>query len=217
MPLKNAGLPVFGPSAAAAQLEGSKVFAKKIMKIAKVPTADYKVFQDPESAKNYFEEVEEDKDLMNQPIVVKADGLAAGKGVIVCDNHGQAKEAVHRILIDQEFGEAGKQVVLEEFLEGEEASILALVDGNTIIALETSQDHKAAHDGDKGPNTGGMGAYSPAPIVTPELMDEIVENILVPTVHAMKHEGCPFRGVLYAGTHAFTQRSQSSRIQCPFW
>ncbi len=196
---EKAGLNVFGPSAKAAQLEGSKIFSKKIMKIAKVPTAEYWVFRDTASASNYFEGVEEDENFRDQPVVVKADGLAAGKGVIVCKNHAEAKEAVHRILVEQEFGEAGSQVVLEEFLEGEEASILALVDGNTIVALETSQDHKAAHDGDKGPNTGGMGAYSPAPIVTPELMDEIIEKILIPTVHAMKHEGCPFRGVLYAG------------------
>lgn len=196
---EDAGLNVFGPNAKAAQLEGSKVFSKKIMKIAKVPTAEYRVFRDAEAAASYFEEIEEDENLKAQPIVVKADGLAAGKGVIVCENHGQAKEAVHRILVEKEFGQAGTQVVLEEFLEGEEASILALVDGNTIIPLETSQDHKAAHDGDKGPNTGGMGAYSPAPLVTPDLMDEIIEKILIPTVHTMKHEGCPFRGILYAG------------------
>ncbi len=196
---EKAGLNVFGPSAKAAQLEGSKIFSKKIMKIANVPTAEYRVFRDGDSANSYFEALEEDENWKDHPVVVKADGLAAGKGVIVCENHQEAKEAIHRILVKKEFGDAGNQVVLEEFLEGEEASILALVDGNTIIALETSQDHKAAHDGDKGPNTGGMGAYSPAPLVTPELMDDIIENILVPTVHAMKHENCSFKGVLYAG------------------
>ena len=192
---QKAGLTVFGPTQRAAELEGSKKFAKDIMRQANVPTAAYQVFgrNDIEGAREYLEE------LGNTPIVVKADGLAAGKGVFVCKNGKQALAAVEELLVDGLFKEAGSQILLEEMLEGEEASILAIVEGDTIIALDASQDHKRAQDGDKGPNTGGMGAYCPAPLVTPDLMDEIVNRILIPTVHQMKKNKIPFTGVLYAG------------------
>lgn len=186
-------IPAFGPSKLAAELEGSKVFAKEMMRLAAVPTAEAKSFTDAAAAEAYVAERE------STPLVVKADGLAQGKGVTVCSDKGQALEAVQRIMQAREFGDAGKRVVIEERLDGEEASILAITDGNTIIPLETAQDHKAAYDDDQGPNTGGMGAYSPAPLVTPELMDQIIGQILVPTVHTMNRQKRPFRGILYAG------------------
>ena len=187
------GLRIFGPSRAAARLEGSKVFAKEIMKHAGVPTAAYQVFRSADAAERHLTERDE------TPVVVKADGLAAGKGAIVCAGRAQAIEAVNRIMRRREFGAAGDAIVIEEKLEGEEASIIAITDGRTIMPLEASQDHKAAYDNDEGPNTGGMGAYSPAPVITAELMSEIEEKILVPTVHTMKRRRTPFRGVLYAG------------------
>ena len=188
-----AGLRVFGPTKAAAELEGSKVFAKRLMRKANVPTAEFQVFSDQADATHYIQEREE------HPLVIKADGLAAGKGVIVCATRQAALAAVGRLMDDRVFGAAGSRIVIEECLEGEEASILAIVDGNTILTLEASQDHKRAHDGDEGPNTGGMGAYSPTPVVDPDSMDTIVEKVLVPTVHAMNVEGRAFAGVLYAG------------------
>lgn len=187
------GFAVFGPSAAAARLEGSKVFTKKLLRRASIPTADFAVFTRYADAERYIEEGPE------QPLVVKADGLAAGKGVYVCATRAEAKAAARSMLVDRIFAAAGNQVVIEECLVGHEASILAIIDGDTIVPLDSAQDHKRAHDGDRGPNTGGMGAYSPAPVVTPEVMDEIVRRILVPTVHTMKVEGHPFNGVLYAG------------------
>ncbi len=188
-----AGLTVFGPSKAAAQLEGSKAFSKELMKRAAVPTAQFAVFESADEAESYINDREE------TPLVVKADGLAAGKGVVVCAKKAEAIDAVKRIMRQTEFGAAGSRVVIEERLDGQEASILAIVDGNTIIPLETSQDHKPAYDDDKGPNTGGMGAYSPTPLITPELMDQIITQILVPTVDTLKKSGCAFRGILYAG------------------
>lgn len=187
------GLLVFGPSAAAARLEGSKVFTKRLLRKANIPTAAFAVFSNFAEAEQYISDGDE------QPMVVKADGLAAGKGVFVCANRQEAREAVRSILADRSFGDAGAQVVIEECLVGEEASILAIVDGDTIVPLDVSQDHKRALEGDEGPNTGGMGAYCPAPVVTPEIMDEIVRRVLIPTVHTMKQDGCPFNGVLYAG------------------
>lgn len=187
------GLRVFGPLQAAAELEGSKQFAKTLMRRANVPTADFHVFEKLKDAEEFIEERPYD------PLVVKADGLAAGKGVFVCSNKHEALAAVRSIMGRREFGAAGDTVVVEERLVGQEASILAIVDGNTILPLEPSQDHKPAHDGDTGPNTGGMGAYSPTPLVTPETMDEVVEKVLVPVVHQLKKEGRIFRGVLYAG------------------
>lgn len=188
-----AGLKVFGPTKAAAELEQSKSFAKEVMRSADVPTADARVFDSVTAAEQYLTERE------SMPVVVKADGLAAGKGVVVCGGKEEALEAVGRIMRKSEFGDAGKRIVIEERLDGEEVSILAITDGNTIIPLETSQDHKAAFDGDLGPNTGGMGAYSPTPLVKPALLDQIISTILVPTVHEMKRRGRPFRGILYAG------------------
>lgn len=187
-------LNIFGPSKTAARLEGSKAFCKDIMKKAGVPTAAYRSFTRLEEAEAYLESFEDD-----EPVVVKADGLAAGKGVYVCNNKRQALKAVKEMMRDDSFGAAGRRVVIEECMEGQEVSILAIVDGDTIIPLETSQDHKRAHDGDQGPNTGGMGAYSPANFVSDEMMDDIVRQILIPTVHTMKTEGHPFSGVLYAG------------------
>ena len=188
-----AGLCAFGPSAAAAALEGSKTFAKEIMRLGNVPTADYAVFANVEDARHFLQDRED------QAWVVKADGLAAGKGVLMCANRIEALAAVEGMLVDNAFGEAGARVLIEDTLVGEEVSILALVDGNTIASLEASQDHKRAGDGDSGPNTGGMGAYSPTPLVTSDLQAEIEEKILVPTVHAMKRAETPFRGLLYAG------------------
>ncbi len=187
------GLVIFGPTASAARLEGSKVFTKKLLRKASIPTADFAVFSRFPEAERYIDEGDE------QPLVVKADGLASGKGVFVCATRAEAKAAVRSILQERNFGDAGSQIVIEECLVGQEASVLAIVDGDTIVPLEVAQDHKRAFDNDQGPNTGGMGAYCPAPVVTPEIMDEIVRRILVPTVHTMKVDGCPFSGVLYAG------------------
>jgi len=190
---RDAGLRIFGPSGRAAELEGSKVFAKELMRKANVPTADFHQFDDVDAAIRFVESRDE------QSLVIKADGLAAGKGVTVCDSKQQALAAIRTTMVDKAYGEAGARLVVEECLMGQEASILAIVDGKTIVPLDTSQDHKRAHDADQGPNTGGMGAYSPAPLVTPTVMDEIIGRILVPTVHAMKVERRPFQGVLYAG------------------
>ena len=191
---QKAGLRVFGPSRKASELEGSKKFAKEVMRKANVPTADFRVFTNAAEAISYIEEREE-----GDRFVIKADGLAAGKGVTVCSNNEEARAAIKRMLIQREFGEASQRIVVEDRLEGEEASLLAFVDGNTIVPLEAAQDHKAAHDGDVGPNTGGMGAYSPTPVVTMEIVDTVVEKILIPMVHEMNKEGRPFRGCLYAG------------------
>src|SRR3954452_16216740 len=256
------GLRIFGPRRDAAELEGSKVFAKELMRQAGIPTADYRVFRHAPDAELYvlsrevslvvrskgrstirntlhcrtaaetleaidrimdpreqlgpgvqveieergqrrvFSTAAEARDhVLGRPLgmVIKADGLAAGKGVYVCDNLRQALEAIDQIMVRRIYGKAGDRLILEERLDGQETSILALTDGRTIIPLESSQDHKRAYDHDEGPNTGGMGAYSPAPIVTPELMDQVEREILVPVVHALKRARRPFRGVLYAG------------------
>lgn len=187
------GLKVFGPSQKAAELEGSKTFSKNLMKQAGVPTADYQSFTNFEDAIAYVE------DRSEQPLVVKADGLAAGKGVTVCANKDEAVAAIKEMLQQRAFGKAGDRIVIEECLVGQEASILAIVDGKNILPLDSSQDHKRAYDEDRGPNTGGMGAYSPAPIVTSEAMDLIDEKILVPTIHNLRKVGRPFKGILYAG------------------
>jgi len=186
-------LKVFGPSKAAAELESSKVFCKNLLRHADVPTADYQVFRNVDHAVMFLTERED------MPLVVKADGLAAGKGVFVCANKAEALEAVRRIGRDKEFGDAGKQILIEERLDGQEASVLAITDGRTIVTLPPAQDHKRAFDGDAGPNTGGMGAYCPAPLIDEAALHLIEEQVLVPTVHAMKRGRRPFRGVLYAG------------------
>jgi phosphoribosylamine---glycine ligase len=187
------GMKAFGPSQVASDLETSKVFCKNLLRHADVATADYRVFRDAKAAMTFL------KDREDTPVVVKADGLAAGKGVMVCDNREQALAAVERIAVQKEFGDAGNQLVIEERLHGQEASVLALTDGHTLITMPACQDHKRAHDGDTGPNTGGMGAYCPTPLVTDELLQKIEEKILVPTVHQMKRSRRPFRGILYAG------------------
>jgi phosphoribosylamine---glycine ligase len=194
-----AGLRVFGPSRAAAELEASKVFCKNLLRNADVPTAEYRVFNSAKAAQTYLNERDD------MAVVVKADGLAAGKGVIVCNNRDQALTAVDRIVSKKEFGAAGSQIVIEERLQGHEASVMALTDGQTLLALPACQDHKAAWDGDTGPNTGGMGAYSPTPVITDEMLATVEERILVPTIHQMKRSRRPFRGVLYAGLMVTSQ------------
>lgn len=190
--LNKAGIPVFGPSKAAAQLEGSKVFAKDVMKKYNIPTAAYGVFHNVDQAKEFIAQT-------GAPIVVKADGLAAGKGVVVAMTIEEANAAVEDMLSGNRFGEAGSTVVIEEFMEGEEASLLAFVDGKTVVPMIASQDHKRIFDGDKGPNTGGMGTYAPAPVLTDALRDEAMKTILEPMVAAMENEGMPYVGCLYAG------------------
>lgn len=191
--LRLRGIVVFGPSQAAARVESSKVFSKELMRNADVPTADFQVFDHPEHARKYVES-------RDYPVVVKADGLAAGKGVIVCKDTPSALKAVDRVMVKEEFGaKVGRQVVIEKRLEGEELSLLALVAGRSVLLLPPTQDHKAAFNGDQGPNTGGMGTYCPAPAGTPELMAEAERDVFVPTVHAMKRGRFPFNGVLFAG------------------
>ena len=187
------GLRIFGPSQQAAQMEGSKIFCKKILRSGSVPTASYAEFEDEGRAIAYLNGNRE------MPVVVKADGLAAGKGVIVCDNGEEGIKAVKRICGNREFGAAGDRFIIEERLSGQEASVLAITDSKTIMTLQPAQDHKPAFDGDTGPNTGGMGAYSPAPLVTDERLHWVESHVLVPTVHALNRAGIPFKGVLYAG------------------
>jgi phosphoribosylamine--glycine ligase len=274
---KKSGLRIFGPSQEAAQIEASKVFAKRLMHHADVPTAEFRVFDHPDPARHYIQtrgypvvvrasglaagkgvivcsNTEEalaaiDRIMVSQecgpaaarqvvienqvfdhpdparhyiltrecPVVVKADGLAAGKGVIVCSNTEEALAAIDRIMVREEFGPAaGRQVVIERRLDGQELSILALVAGRGIIPLEPTQDHKAAFDDDEGPNTGGMGAYCPAPLATPEMLREIEATVLVPTVHALKRSRRPFRGVLYAGLMVTNQGLRVLEFNCRF-
>jgi len=195
---EEAKLRVFGPSKAAAQLEGSKVFCKDLLHGADVPTADYRVFEDADSGTRFIED-RYPTEAEAVPVVVKADGLAAGKGAIVCDHRSDALDAIQRIARDREFGDAGDRYIIEDRLHGQEASVLAITDGRTIVTLSPAQDHKPAHDGDSGPNTGGMGAYCPAPVIDESTMGWVEQHVLVPTVHAMKRNRQPFRGVLYAG------------------
>jgi phosphoribosylamine--glycine ligase len=189
---REAGLRIFGPSRAAAELEGSKAFTKDFLARHKIPTADYQNFTEVAPAIAYIKD-------KGAPIVIKADGLAAGKGVIVAMNKDEAIDAVKDMLSGNAFGEAGSRVVIEEFLDGEEASFICMVDGEHILPMATSQDHKRAGDGDTGPNTGGMGAYSPAPVVTPEVHERIMREVIEPTVKGMAEEGHPYTGFLYAG------------------
>ena len=185
-------LKVFGPDQKAAILEDSKVFSKLLLRKHGIPTADFKCFDDHSQARHYVLS-------RGAPIVVKADGLSKGKGVFVCKTNDEALQAIDSIMKDRVFGNAGDQVVIEECLIGEEVSLLAFTDGKTIVPMESSQDHKTVYDGDEGPNTGGMGAYSPVPIMTSELYRGVEKNILVPTVHAMNKEGRPYKGVIYIG------------------
>lgn len=186
------GLAIFGPSAKAAQLEGSKAFTKDFLARNNIPTGYYQNFTEIEPALAYVRE-------QGAPIVVKADGLAAGKGVIVALTLKEAEDAIEDMLAGNAFGDAGHRVVIEEFLEGEEASFIVMVDGKNVLPFATSQDHKRAYNEDKGPNTGGMGAYSPAPVVTPEIHDRIMNEVIYPTVEGMANEGAPYTGFLYAG------------------
>jgi len=186
------GLAIFGPSKLASQLEGSKAFSKDFMHRNNIPTSFYKVFTESKLAIKYVKE-------MGAPIVIKADGLAAGKGVIIANTLSEATIAINDMLEGNRFGEAGSRVVIEEFLKGEEASFIVMVDGVNILPMATSQDHKARDNADKGPNTGGMGAYSPAPIVSTLVFNDVMEKVIKPTVKAMKAEGMPYTGFLYAG------------------
>jgi len=186
------GLPVFGASQKAALLESSKIFAKELMQEHGLPTASFARFTDPAKAKAYILS-------NNRPLVIKADGLAAGKGVFPAQTAAEAAAAIDRIMLQHEFGAAGDIVVVEEFLTGEEASFICFTDGVTIVPMPSSQDHKRVFDGDEGPNTGGMGAYSPAPVITPELQDRIMKSIMYPLIHALNKRGILFKGALYAG------------------
>lgn len=186
------GLRIFGPTKKAAEIEGSKVFAKEMMRKYRIPTASHVVFEDRDQAMKYLRQ-------KGAPIVVKADGLAAGKGVTVCRTTEEAIYSLDRIMVERVFGEAGQRVVIEECLEGEEASFIAFTDGEAVLPLASSQDHKSVFDGDQGPNTGGMGAYSPAPVVIEEIHERIINEILRPLIYGMREEGRTYRGVIYAG------------------
>ncbi|RUM39008.1 MAG: phosphoribosylamine--glycine ligase [Desulfobulbus sp.] len=203
------GLRIFGPSAAAAELEGSKVFSKDFLKKYSIPTADYKVFSKPGAAKKYINK-------KGAPCVVKADGLAAGKGVIVAQTKEEAKKAVDLIMKDKAFGSAGNKLIIEECLVGEEASFIAFVDGEHVLPLPSSQDHKAVFEGDRGPNTGGMGAYSPAPVMTDALIMRVMNEVMIPTVRGMAAEGRPIKGMLYAGMMISNDRIDVLEFNCRF-
>lgn len=208
--LRRKGIKVFGPSKEAARIESSKVFSKELMRHADVPTGEFRVFDHPEPARGYIE-------TRDYPVVVKADGLAAGKGVVVCKDTPEAIQAVRRIMTDEEFGNtAGRRIVVEKRLEGEELSVLALVSGRTFLTLPACQDHKAVYDGDKGPNTGGMGAYCPAPVATPSLMADLEREVFFPTIHAMKRGRFPFQGVLFAGIMLTNQGPRVLEFNCRF-
>ena len=203
------GLRIFGPAKKAAVLEGSKVFTKKFMQDYNIPTAGFTVFRKRQKAIEYVERI-------GAPVVIKADGLAAGKGVIVAQTVKEAIEAIDIIMKDKAFGDAGNRVVVEDFMTGEEASFLAFTDGSTVLPLPTSQDHKPIFDDDKGPNTGGMGAYSPAPVVTPALEKQVMNKIMIPTVKGMAKEGRPYKGVLYAGLMIKDGKARVVEFNCRF-
>ena len=203
------GLPVFGPTASAARIESSKAFAKELMRGAGVPTADFETFRDLGAAEEYIRE-------RGAPIVVKASGLAAGKGAIVCRTVEEACQAARQMLGDLRFGEAGRQVVVEECMRGEELSVFALTDGRSVLTLLPSQDHKRLGEGDVGPNTGGMGAYAPVTLATPELMEVVEKRILEPTLRAMEAEGSPFQGLLYAGLMLTEEGPKVVEFNCRF-
>lgn len=207
--VRAAGIPTFGPNGKAAQMEGSKKFAKEVMERAGVPTAAYRSFTDEESCSAYVREV-------GGPIVVKADGLAAGKGVVVAQTEAEAIEAVNAMMEDHIFGASGGRIVIEECMVGEEASLLAFVDGKTIVPMISAQDHKRIFDNDEGPNTGGMGAYAPAPVVTPEIRKEVEEKILKPVVDGLKQEGITYQGCLYAGLMITADGPKVVEFNCRF-
>ena len=198
-----------GPNKLAAQMEGSKIFMKDVLKKGNIPTATYEVFTDPESARKFLE-------TCDIPIVLKADGLAAGKGVIVAFSRDEALEALNSLMVEQKLGTAGDNLVIEEFLKGEEASFIVLCDGKNVISLASSQDHKQRDDGDKGPNTGGMGAYSPAPLITEELNEEIMKDIIHPTLAELKRRNIDYKGFLYAGLMINEQKIKVLEYNCRF-
>ena len=198
-----------GPNKLAAQMEGSKIFMKDVLKKGNIPTATYEVFSDPEPAREYLA-------TCNIPIVLKADGLAGGKGVIVAFSREEALEALNSLMVDQKLGSAGDKLVIEEFLKGEEASFIVLCDGENVIPLASSQDHKQRDDGDKGPNTGGMGAYSPTPLITKELNEEIMQEIIIPTLDELKRRNIEYKGFLYAGLMIDGQEIKVLEYNCRF-
>lgn len=202
-------LKIFGPSKSASQIEASKIFAKRLMEKYNIPTAWFREFYRSQDAIGFIND-------KKYPLVIKADGLAAGKGVIIAKSYEEAETAIKKILDEKQFGDAGKKIIIEEFLEGEEASILCFTDGKTIIPMESSQDHKKIFDNDEGPNTGGMGAYSPAPIITKKLLKQIEKEILVPTIRAMEKEGCFYRGILYAGIMVTKDGPKVLEYNCRF-
>ncbi|MFS8573079.1 MAG: phosphoribosylamine--glycine ligase, partial [Clostridia bacterium] len=203
------GLKIVGPTRSAAAIESDKAFAKELMARAKIPTASFVVCSSPAEARAAIRR-------MGAPVVVKAAGLAAGKGVTVAATRDEAFAAVSRVMEERVFGDAGERVVIEEFLEGEEASVLAFVDGERALPMEAAQDHKTAYDGDRGPNTGGMGAYSPAPVVSPRILQEVQEKILKAAVEAMAREGRPYRGILYAGLMITADGPKVIEFNCRF-
>ncbi len=207
--LRAKGLRVFGPSGQAAQLEGSKSFAKAAMRRFGVATAECAEFEEPEKARRYIREV-------GAPVVVKADGLAAGKGVTVAHTVEEALSAVDEMMVGRAYGDAGRKLVVEEFLEGEEASFLAFCDGRTVLPMDSSQDHKPIFDGDRGPNTGGMGAYSPAPVVSEAIFQETMDTVMRPMVEGMAREGLPYVGVLYAGLMIRDGKIKVLEFNCRF-
>ncbi len=208
--MEEAGIPAFGPSKKAAQIEGSKVFAKNLMKKYGIPTAKYEVFDDPGKVVEYIEREN------CFPAVIKADGLALGKGVVIAKNLEEAKGAVHSIMEDKIFGKSGNQVVVEEFLTGKEVSVLAFTDSHTVSPMVSSMDHKRAYDNDEGPNTGGMGTIAPSPYYTPEVAGRCMKEIFLPTIEAMKKEGCPFKGCLYFGLILTEQGPKVIEYNCRF-
>ena len=208
--MEEAGIPAFGPSKKAAQIEGSKVFAKNLMKKYGIPTAKYEVFDDPGKVVEYIEREN------CFPAVIKADGLALGKGVVIAKNLEEAKGAVHSIMEDKIFGKSGNQVVVEEFLTGKEVSVLAFTDSHTVSPMVSSMDHKRAYDNDEGPNTGGMGTIAPSPYYTADVAKRCMEEIFLPTVEAMKKEGCPFKGCLYFGLILTEQGPKVIEYNCRF-
>ena len=207
--LAEIGIPSFGPNAAAARIEASKVFSKDLMRKYHIPTADYAVFDDPAKALAYITEKGE------YPTVIKADGLALGKGVLICEDEASARDGLKEIMEDKKFGASGNRVVVEEFLTGPEVSVLSFTDGKVVKPMVSSMDHKRALDGDKGLNTGGMGTVAPTPTTPPEVAQQCMETIFLPTIEAMQREGCPFKGCLYFGLMLTPQGPQGHRVQLP--
>lgn len=206
---KKSGLKIFGPSKAAAQIEGSKTFSKNLMRKYHIPTADYRTAHSMEDASAVLK-------TMNVPVVIKADGLAEGKGAFVCMEEEDVEQALRSIFSEKRFGEAGMSCVIEEFMEGEEASLFAFTDGYTIVPLLAAQDHKPLLDGDEGPNTGGMGSYAPAPVMSEAMTEKVLKEIIVPTVHAMNKEGCTYKGLLYTGLMICGDQPKVVEFNCRF-